>query len=68
MFGLPGPDKLALELNRPVLDAERRLRAGCPDDQVYDLVLTVTGDPDAASAAYAERIAAVMKRGGTPDV
>jgi len=68
VFGLPGPDKLALELNRPVLEAERRLRAGCRDDEVYGLMLTATGDEDAAAAAYTERLAAVLKKGGTPEV
>jgi len=68
VFGLPGPDKLALELNRPILAAERRLRAGCRDDEVYDLMLAATGDPDAAAEAYTARLAAVMKTGATPDV
>ncbi len=68
MFGLPGPDKLALELNRPILDAERRLRAGCDDGEVYDLMLTATGDEEAASQALAERIAHRLRQNQTPDV
>ena len=62
MFDLPGPDKLALQLNLPVLEAEDRLRAGCGDDEVYDLVLLATGDEEAAAQALADRIAHRLRK------
>lgn len=68
MFDLPGPQKLALDLARPVLQAEDRLRAGCADDEVYDLTLAATGDEEQASAAATARAACRLRQGGTPDV
>lgn len=68
MFDLPGPDKLALELSRPAIEAERRLRAGCRDEDVYDLVLAATGSEEAAAAAATERAAARLRARETPGV
>jgi len=68
VFGLPGPDKLALELNLPILDAEERLRTGCADDEVYSLMLAATGSEDEASAALTERVSWRLKKNQTPDV
>lgn len=63
VFDLPGGVKLALEGNRPILEAEDELRAGVSDDRLYDLVLYVTGSEEAASAAYQARIAERLRRG-----
>lgn len=68
VFGLPGPDRLALDMARPAIEARDRLRAGCRDAEVYDLVLAVTGSEEQASEAYASRIAARLKRGERPEV
>ena len=51
-----------------ILKAEEEMAAGVRDADVYDVVLAATGSEERASAAESERIAAVMKRGETPDV
>ncbi len=61
-------DKIVLAENMKALEAEDELRAGCPDNRVYDLVLAATGSEERASAALAERIADVQRRGGTADI
>lgn len=68
VFDLPGPQKLALLLARPVLEAEERL-VGCRDDEVYDLTMTATGgDEEAAAAAMTDRAAWRLSRNQTPDM
>ena len=66
MFGLPGPAKLALAAAEPALRAEDELRAGCPDDRVYDLTLLATGSEEAAAAALEARVAARLRQGERP--
>ncbi len=52
-----------------ILAAEEELRAGVEnDDRLYDLVLSVTGSAERASAALSQRIMARMKRGDTSNV
>lgn len=62
---------MRLEAAMDILSAEEELagRYGpMADSRVYDLVLAITGDEERASAAQAERYAAVLRRGGTPEV
>ena len=63
VFDLPGGVKLALEANRPILEAEDELRAGCSDDRLYDLMILATGSEEAASQALTDRIAERLRRG-----
>lgn len=51
-----------------VLRAEKRLREGCSDDEIYDLVLTATGSEEKASDALAARIMNRLRRGETVEV
>lgn len=50
------------------LIAEERLRAGCGDDEVYDLVLQATGSEELASDALSARIMKKLRQGDTPEV
>lgn len=51
------------------MQAEDRLREGCGDQEVYDLVLVATGgDEEAASAAYTARLEARLAAGETPNI
>lgn len=48
--------KLALDLARPILDAEEELKGPVADNRLYDAVLAATGDEETASAALSHRI------------
>lgn len=51
-----------------ILKAEEEMQSGVRDADVYETVLAATGSEERAGEAESERIAAVMKRGETPDV
>jgi len=51
-----------------ILEAEERLARGCADNEVYDLVLAVTGSEERASEAYAERLMVRQKRDEVADI
>jgi hypothetical protein len=61
-FDLPDHVKLALEANRPVLEARAALKDDVPDNRVYALVLTATGSEELASDALSARIADRLRR------
>lgn len=60
--------KLALEINRPALEAEEALKGPVADDQLYELVLQATGDEEQAAAALSARIADKNRKGEWVDI
>ncbi len=65
MFALASGQKLALHVNRPVLEARRRIAAGLPntpatDDEFFDLAVLAYGE-DAAQEALVARINARLR-------
>lgn len=56
-FDLPGGVKLALELNRPVIEAQDALKGPVADDQLFDLMLAAGYSRDEASDALSARVA-----------
>lgn len=60
--------KLALDMARPILEAEEELKGPVSDDRIYDVVLAATGDEEVASAALTERILQRQRRNETVDI
>jgi hypothetical protein len=59
----PAQRRFWLERSEAAIRADERLRSGeAADEEVYDLVLTATGDKKLASAVAAERLRATLRR------
>ena len=61
-------ERIVLDANMKVLEAEEELKAGVADADVYDTVLRATGSEERASAAMTARIADVQRRGQKADL
>jgi hypothetical protein len=58
-------EKLELETAMDAIRAEEKLRAGCHDTEVYDLVLRATGSAERAEKATAKRMAERLRNNQT---
>lgn len=67
-FALPDAVKLALEVNRPALEARESLKGPVADDRLFDLVLLATGSEDAAAEALSARIGERLRKSEQVDI
>jgi hypothetical protein len=68
--GLTPQERFRLAAAIPVLEAEDALKTpgAIPDKQLYDVVLTATGDEEQAMTALESRVKYRIAKGQTPDL
>ena len=62
IFDLPPGIRLTLQASMSILEAEDRLKAGVPDDQLYDVAIAAGLTPDEASELLSQRIAGRLRK------